>query len=486
MSFIERHGLWTDAQAAAARDMERAIVEHGIEQVRFAFADQHGVLRGKAIVAADAMRAMHAGVRLVSTLLLKDTSNRTVWPVFTRGGGFGTPDWEGANDVVLVADPTTFTPLPWAAKTGWVLCEARFPDGRPVPFDTRGVLRRALERLGHAGFDFAAGLEVEFHAFRVTDPRLSLGDSGWPGSPPQVELLHGGYQLLSEQRYDQAEAAIEPLRRAVLEMGMPLRSVEIELGPSQFEFVFHVANGMRAADTMVMFRNAAKQILRRHGMHATFMCRPAIPNVMSSGWHLHQSLVSRADGGNAFVVEAPRGERTDAAHWLSPTGVHFLGGLVEHADACAVFATPTINGYRRYHRVAALAPVNVTWGADNRGTMLRVIGEAGDPATRIENRIGEPAANPYLYMASQVHAGLDGLARRLDPGPAAQTPYDGAARKLPTTLENALAALRASATMREALGGEFVDYYARIKEFELARFNAEVTEWEQREYFDLY
>ena len=208
MSFIERHCLWSDAQAAAARDMERAIVERGIEQVRFAFADQHGVLRGKSIVAADAMRAMHAGVRLVSTLLLKDTSNRTVWPVFTRGGGFGTPDWEGANDVVLVADPTTFTPLPWAAKTGWVLCEARFPDGRPVPFDTRGVLRRALERLGQAGFDFAAGLEVEFHAFRVTDPRLALGDSGWPGTPPQVELLHGGYQWLAERRYDQAEVAV--------------------------------------------------------------------------------------------------------------------------------------------------------------------------------------------------------------------------------------------------------------------------------------
>src|SRR5205085_8389057 len=171
---------------------------------------------------------------------------------------------------------------------------------------------------------------------------------------------------------------------------------------------------------------------RRQGYHASFMCRPKLPNVMSSGWHLHQSLRDRAGGANAFMA---------ANEPLSGLGRHFLGGLLAHARAATPFTTPTINGYKRY-RSYALAPDRVIWGCDNRGALIRVIGAPGDPATRIENRAGEPAANPYLYMASQIIAGLDGMARRLDPLPSADTPYETAAPLLPKTLEEALAALR--------------------------------------------
>jgi glutamine synthetase len=118
--------------------------------------------------------------------------------------------------------------------------------------------------------------------------------------------------------------------------------------------------------------------------------------------------------------------------------------------------------------------------------MLRVIGGPGDPGTRIENRIGEPAANPYLYFASQIWSGLDGIARGLDPGPSADAPYEAKAPTLPQTLGDALAALREDACLRDGLGGGFVDYFCRIKDAELARFNLEVSEWEQREYFDLF
>jgi glutamine synthetase len=118
--------------------------------------------------------------------------------------------------------------------------------------------------------------------------------------------------------------------------------------------------------------------------------------------------------------------------------------------------------------------------------MVRVLGGAGDPATRLENRVGEPAANPYLYMASQVLAGLDGLERRLDPGPSADAPYDAEAEFLPRSLAEALAALRCDAFFREALGAGFVDYLLTIKEAEISRFQAEVTEWEQREYFEMF
>jgi glutamine synthetase len=156
-----------------------------------------------------------------------------------------------------------------------------------------------------------------------------------------------------------------------------------------------------------------------------------------------------------------------------------------HARAAAAFTTPTINGYKRY-RAYALAPDRVIWGRDNRGVMIRVLGGPGDTATRLENRVGEPAANPYLYMASQIIAGLDGMARKLDPGPSADTPYETAAPLLPKSLDEALAALRDDAGLAEGFGQSFIDYYVRIKQGELARYQSEVTEWEQKEYFELF
>ncbi len=125
------------------------------------------------------------------------------------------------------------------------------------------------------------------------------------------------------------------------------------------------------------------------------------------------------------------------------------------------------------------------WGKENRGALIRVIGGRGDPATRIENRGGEPAANPYLYFASQVYSGLDGIARSLPLPASADTPYEARADLLPRTLSEALAHLRADRALNEGFGREFVEYYCRIKEAEVARFNLEVSDWEQREYFDL-
>ena len=252
----------------------------------------------------------------------------------------------------------------------------------------------------------------------------------------------------------------------------------MEYGPSQFEFTFGPQTAALAADAMVLFRSATKQVLRRHGYHGTFMCRPRIPNVMSSGWHLHQSLKKLADGANAFI---PPG----SDHQLSETGRHYLGGLLAHARGASALSTPTINGYKRF-RPNSLAPDRVLWGRDNRGVMLRVLGGAGDAATRIENRVGEPAANPYLYFASQILAGLDGMQRKLDPGPSADAPYETKADALPATLAEALVALRADECLNAGLGKSFVDYFCRIKEAEIARFNLEVTEWEHREYFEMF
>ena len=480
-TFVDRHGLWSADQARMALDVERQIKKHKLELVRFSFADQHGVLRGKTLLADDAIGALRSGVGVTSTLLAKDTSHRSVFPVFTTGGGFGMAEMEGGADFTMVADPATFRVLPWAANTGWVLCDIYFGTGKPVPFSTRALYRNALETLADAGYDFLAGLEVEFHLFKIENPRLAPADVGWPPEVPDVSLITQGYQYLTESRFDMLDVAIEPLRRGVAALGLPLRSVEVEMGPSQCEFTFRPQLGLAAADTMILFRSALKQIARRNGMLVSFMCRPALPHVMSSGWHLHQSLIEAKTGRNAFVH----------ADGLSPLGRHFLGGLIEHARAGAAFTTPTVNGYKRY-RPYSLAPDRAIWGRDNRGVMLRLLGQPGDPATHLENRVGEPAANPYLYMASQIHAGLDGLVKKRDPGPSADTPYETDAALLPKSLGEATAALRADECFRAGFGAGFVDYYAHIKEAELARFTKEapdtpdVTPWEQKEYLDLF
>ncbi len=240
-----------------------------------------------------------------------------------------------------------------------------------------------------------------------------------------------------------------------------------------------------AADQMILFRAAMKQVARRHGYLVSFMCRPGLPNLFSSGWHLHQSLLDRRTGKNLFRS----GNDRDV---LSPLARHYMAGLIAHACAAAAFTTPTINGYKRY-RAYSLAPDRAIWARDNRGVMLRVLGEPGDPATHIENRVGEPMANPYLYVASQIHAGLDGIARKLDPGPSADTPYETRAEPLPKSLAEALAALRDDTLFVTKFGAGFVDYYCRIKEAEIARFrqsekddDPEITRWEQKEYFDFF
>ncbi|HUC48766.1 MAG TPA: glutamine synthetase family protein [Xanthobacteraceae bacterium] len=484
LNFVDRHGLWNDAQARGAADVEKAISQQNLELVRFSFPDQHGILRGKTLVASEAVRALRSGVAMTSTLFAKDMSHRTVFPVFEAGAGMGLPEMGGAGNFVMVADPQSFRVLPWADRTGWVLCDCYFANGKTVPIATRQLYRDALTKLAAAGFEYVAGLEVEFHLFKIEDPQLAPETLTWPAEPPRVSHTTHGFQYLTEGRYDQVAPILDVLRNSIAALGLPLQSLEVEFGPSQYEFTFAPEIGMAPADAMVLFRSALKQVARRHGHLVSFMCRPRLPNTLASGWHLHQSLRDSATGTNAFASQ-------DETAVLSPTGRGFLGGLLAHARAAGVFSTPTLNGYKRYRGANTMAPVQAVWAQDNRGVMIRVMGEAGDPGTHLENRCGEPLANPYLYMASQIHAGLDGIARGLDPGASADAPYRISAEALPASLEEALAALRQDACFRAGLGDGFVDYYARLKDAEIARCRkdgqadeADVGAWEHREYFD--
>jgi glutamine synthetase len=486
MTFAARCGLSDYGREAANEELLRLVRARKLERVRIGWCDTHGVMRGKTLMPDALHDALDNGVGMVGTMLLKDTSDRTAWPVFEASVKDQLPGFEFASNLMLLPDPASFHTLPWAPDTGAMLAQAWFADARPVPFDTRGALQRALQALAEAGYGLRCGLEVEFHVYRITDARLDPMGAAWPHEPPVVQMLHPGYHLLSEEWGDQAEEALRIVQATAQGLRLPLRSLEIELGPSQFEAVFDVMDALAAADAMVLFRNGARQALRRAGYHATFVCRPPFPNIMSSGWHLHHSVIDRVTGRNAFTREEPSPGTTalDAQHTLSAVGAQWLAGLLENAPALAALCSPTVNAYGRF-RPNALAPQAVLWGRDNRGAMLRVVGGAGDGATRIENRLGEPSANPYLTMAAHIHAGLDGIRRALVPPLATEAPYGGQGQALPRTLDAALAALGDNPALRRGLGAEVADWFIRLKSSEVSRHEAaeDKAEWDRREYF---
>jgi glutamine synthetase len=505
MSLAERCGAHSPAREAACASVLQQVRDAGLQQVRVAWADLQGQHRCKTLPVADAAgqaalaAALQGGIGMVSTLLLKDSSDRTALPVFEAGALAAVPGLAGygaANNVLLLPVPESFTVLPWAPQVGWLRAEPWWPDGRHVAADPRRVLQQALAELAAfegAGLTLRCGLELEFHVHRITDDGLAAegpAAGAWPAEAPALRHTHPGWQLLSEAHTDACDDILQTVQRTALGLGLPLRSLEIEMGPSQFEAVFAPTDALTAADQALAFRNGLRQALRRAGYHASFACKPPLAGSVGSGWHLHQSLVD-AQGRNAFMPQAAgRGERPahDAQRWLSPTGANWLAGLLAHARGLTALCAPSIPAYARYQG-GVMAPRAAVWGRDNRGAMLRVVGhdaaDQADTATRIENRLAEPLANPYLMLAGQMFAGLHGLRAALPAAAGTETPYDPAHPALPATLDEALTALAADPVLMQGLGAPMAAVYTAVRRQELARHAAatDKTGWERREYF---
>ncbi|MDG2114687.1 MAG: glutamine synthetase family protein [Actinomycetota bacterium] len=456
------------------QDLLDEMTDLGLHTVRVVFSDQHGHLRGKAIPAAGVPAAVEAGVSVPGSLLLKDTGGSYCVDLWDTSGNEVLDEFVGARSVVLRPDLGTLRVLPWVDGTGLLLSDLVTTSGEVLPICTRTICKQALGQLDDAGHGFRGGLELEYHLFR-SDPASAGG----------VLQTHAGWDLLNESDLDRLEPILAPIRAGLEAMGFPPRSTEVEHGPSQIEMTFDAATGIDVADQAVLIRAAIKRIARLNGHHATFMSRPApiTPGSDSSawfpsGWHLHQSL-STADVHNTFVP-------VSGDELLSDTGRYYIAGLLGHAAASCLLTTPTVNGYKRY-RPRAITPDRLTWSREHRGAMLRVIGGPGDSATRLENRAGDPAANPYLYVASQVLTGLDGLRRQLEPPPATLSPYSQEAGELlPRSLGEAIDAFAASDFYRETLGADVAHYLLALKQSEWGRFQTAVTDWEQREYFSRF
>ena len=491
--FVEKHSVWSNEQKKLAADLPSRIRSANLRLIRLAWADPHGASRAKAVTVPVFLEALKTGYNINVATTTLDSAGGRVFASFTRGGGMGLDEMTGSPNLTIVPDPTTFRALPWAPGVGWILCDEYFNSGVPFHFSPRQLLKKLLRVLRDKGYEMRVGLEVEWYLARVAEESFGdehVGIPGLRGRPIRTRPAEPGYSYHSETNMDLMQPVLGALAEAYEALGLPLRSIENEWGPGQVECTFSAQDALPAADDLLLFRTATRQVCRRLGHFATFMARPALKGYYASGWHLHQSLADATTGDNRFMPASGKEP-------LSDLGKHYLGGLLANAVPATVFATPTVNGYRRF-KPNSLAPDRAGWAYDHRGTMVRALGGAGDPATRLENRAGEPSANPYLFVASQIVAGLDGIERRLDPGPQDLDPYNAKRAMLPIALSEALDALDKDTLFRKQLGDVFVDYYVKLKRNEADRFARfleeqgiedppdESTAWEQNEYFDFF
>jgi glutamine synthetase len=492
-AFIEKHGLWNDEQRHHVVEIKRRIEAHKLRYVRLAWADTHGYSRAKTVTIPTFLSALTSGYNIGVATTTLDSAGARTFASFTRGGGMGLDEMTGSPNLTIVPDPATFRTLPWAEGVGWILCDEYFNNGKPFYFAPRQLLQKAIRRLKEKGYDCLIGTEVEWYLLRVAQDHLTeenIGAPGIRGRPIKTWPVEPGYHYHSESNMDLMQPVLDALGKAFETLDLDLRSIENEWGPGQVECTFAPRKALDAADNVILFRTATRQICRRLGYFATFMCRPALKGYYSSGWHLHQSLIDARSGANLFTPEHD-------GEILTPLGRSYLAGLLHYAVPATAFAAPTVNGYCRF-RPNSLAPDRAGWGYDHRGAMIRVLGGPGDPATRLENRLGEPAANPYLYILSQIVSGLTGIEKKLALQPPDDEPYAADRPMLPKSLTDALDALEKQPLFRNELGDTFVDYFLKLKRTEASRYlrflqqssstppSDEPSEWEQNEYFDFF
>ncbi|MFJ6466054.1 glutamine synthetase family protein [Streptomyces sp. NPDC091387] len=482
--FIAEFGLWDERQIAAAEQVELQLDE--VDLVRVVFCDPHGLARSKTVPAGVFRSVLRNGMDFSAGPFLFDTGH-AVAVDFLADAGVGVGELLGAGDFVLVPDPRTFQVLPRAsgARTAWVLGDEYLRDGTPHPLSSRGVLRRVLAEYALHDLSPVIGLEVEWYLTRLTSGPVGNEGNGFgaQGPAPEVVAVNPGYQFNLDGAYDSVADIADPLAAMLMRLGLPLRSFEHESGPGQLETTFNPMRAPDAADAMLLLRTQLKQECRRVGHHASFMTLPRLESFDASGWHLHQSVNSTKTQRNVFA----EGDGLQDA--VSAEGQAYIEGLLSRAREFCLLSVPTVNGYRRLAPEFTLAPTTVDWQFENRSAMVRVL--SGGSATHVENRIGEPCANPYLLIASQLHAGLEGLLAGL---PDALAPRP----RLPRSLREALDAFRASESAERLLGAPLKACLTKLKECEADRFDAwsatappealagAVTEWEHREYFGAF
>jgi glutamine synthetase len=440
------------AQALTVSNLEEA----GIRVVRLQYADLHGVCRGKDVPVALFEHYAREGVTFVEAIMTVDLRHNII-------AGFE----RGFPDLVARPDVATLAALPWEPHVGVCICDLfDAATGEPSPLDARGALRRALAGYSERGLTPVLAVELEFY---LCEPDGSARNGYRPYAGKDSPPYTVGY--LADPR-----GVLGAMLDAAGRLGLGTRAASHEYGRSQYEINLSHSEALDAADRALRFKDLVKELAARADLLATFMGKP-FNGDEGSGLHMHVSLADRR-GANACADP-------DAEGGLSALARHFVGGVMAHAAGMMAILNPTVNAYRRIH-AEALVPTRICWGHDHRMALVRVPRERGE-ATRLETRLGDGTANPYLASAVLLAAGLDGIARELEPpAPVEGFLYDLAedaqGPALPTSLSEALAALRGDAVLCDALGAPLVEAFSAIKAAELERCRAWVTDWEFDEY----
>lgn len=438
---------------------ERATIPEGAldgcRWVLYGFTDVHGSLRGKALARADFERVVEEGhAKLTDLLLALDPLDVPVTD-HTTIGILG-----GARDLRLVPQLETLAPLPW--RPGWAVClgTPAWDDGRPCELVPRNVAAHALTRLGEHGLHATAAFEYEV---RLTDASS--------GAPPSAGISYSAHELA---RY---APLMDELAEALSGLGIVAQAMHTEAGPGLFELNVAPADGLRAADEAALARFALREVAERHGLDVSFLAKPRAGEEGSSG-HVHLSL--RSEAGPALTL-APDSEGVSATERLDPVLRDVVAGLLAHLPAASLIHNPTINSYKRLVP-GWFAPVNATWGIENRSAAVRVIGPAAGGPSRVECRRPGADANPYLVLAALVASAQLGIAQHPELPPPASGDASAEEVDLPGSLEAALATFERDAALRSALGDAFADYYAVSRRWELRAWQQAVTDWERARY----
>jgi glutamine synthetase len=439
-----------------ALDLERRLADlraRGVENVRITYSDIHGIARGKDVplerfghASADGLAFCCANLADGLAFSLAQLSDRIA-------GGPVDPRFP---DMRVRPVLSTLTVLPWDPATAWCLgrVDADDPRGAAAP---RSALERAAAAFRDAGLTAVCAAELEFYL-------LTRGVQGGFGRyTDQMSMIY-----TVGDRSD-PQGVVRDMVRCGRELGLDVVAVHHECGRGQFEINLNHGEALDAGDRAFRFKYMVKEMAARRNLLATFMGKPFADDA-SSGLHLHVS-VSR-DGGNAFFDP-------DSSDQLSLLARRFLAGVLTHAPALSAFGSPTINSYKRIVP-GSLVPTAVNWSYDDRTTYVRVPPERG-PATRLELRAADAAANPYLVFAANLFAGLDGIERELEP-PAADSSPTAASGRLPASLDESLEALAADQALVEAIGRPIVSAFCALKAAEADRFRRVVTDWELSEY----
>ena len=432
-----------------------------VRRVKVGVFDIDAVLRGKYISLEKFASAAEAGLGFCDVIFGWDIGDVLLDNVKMTGWHTGYPD------AVARIDLDTFRTIPWEPGTAFFLMDLFDTKGTALEVSPRQVLRRTVDEAMKRGYTPYFSAEYEFWFFEETP--ATLREKSFRNLKPLSPGMFGYSVLRASQNSVVALDVMDQLAA----FNIPLEGFHTETGPGVYEAAVNVDTALAAADKGALFKTAVKEIVARHGLIPTFMAKWNADLPGSSG-HLHQSLWDAAAKKNLF--HGGDGE-------MSPLMRQYIAGLVEHMPDFMAMMCPTVNSYKRTVP-GTWAPVNATWGLDNRTTAIRAI-PGRSKSSRIETRLTGADINPYLAMAASLAAGLEGIERGAEPPEPTRNAYEASdAARLPHTLAEATRLFKSSEVARKWFGDEFVEHYAATREWEVRQYEKAVTDWELARYFE--